>query len=146
MAERKQITLTLPTELVDSLDLAARDRCVGRNLLIETLLTQGLRLGNDRVPFGRHRRGPQRRRTNMSECGGSHPTYECDRYVFWINPSGHAFCREHAIMHEAQLAGGFARRIAEAGDAYLVGAVVEAVANLTAFVDRWPDHDRMTDR
>lgn len=43
MAERKQITLTLPTELVDSLDLAARDRCVGRNLLIETLLTQGLR-------------------------------------------------------------------------------------------------------
>ena len=32
------------------------------------------------------------------------------------------------------------------GDAYLVGAVVEAVANLTAFVDRWPDHDRMTDR
>ena len=78
----------------------------------------------------------------MSECGGSHPTYECDRYVFWINPSGHAFCREHAIMHEAQLAGGFARRIAEAGDAYLVGAVVEAVANLTAFVDRWPDHER----
>ena len=78
----------------------------------------------------------------MSECGGSHPTYECDRYVFWINPSGHAFCREHAIMHEAQLAGGFARRIAEAGDAYLVGAVVEAVANLTAFVDRWPDLER----
>ena len=35
---------------------------------------------------------------------------------------------------------------AEAGDAYLVGAVVEAVANLAAFVDRWPDHDRMTDR
>ena len=78
----------------------------------------------------------------MNECGGSHPNYECSRAVFWTNPSGHKFCREHAIMHEAQLAGGFARRIAEAGDAYLVGAVVEAVANLTAFVDRWPDHER----
>jgi len=82
----------------------------------------------------------------MNECGGSHPNYECSRAVFWTNPSGHKFCREHAIMHEAQLAGGFAQRIAEAGDAYLVGAVVEAVANLTAFVDRWPDHDREPDR
>jgi hypothetical protein len=82
----------------------------------------------------------------MNECGGSHPNYECNRAVFWVNPSGHKFCREHAIMHEAQLAGGFAQRIAEAGDAYLVGAVVEAVANLASFVDRWPDHDRGADR
>jgi hypothetical protein len=42
-SERKQITLNLPVELVDSLDLAARDRCVGRGLLIEVLLTQSLR-------------------------------------------------------------------------------------------------------
>jgi hypothetical protein len=89
---------------------------------------------------------PEQGERTMNECGGSHPNYECSRAVFWTNPSGHKFCREHAIMHEAQLAGGFAQRIAEAGDAYLVGAVVEAVANLTAFVDRWPDHDRMTDR
>ncbi len=82
----------------------------------------------------------------MNECGGSHPNYECSRAVFWVNPSGHKFCREHAIMHEAQLAGGFAQRIAEACDAYLVGAVVEAVANLASFVDRWPDHDRGADR
>jgi hypothetical protein len=90
----------------------------------------------------------------LCRCGylnpGRKPTCgDCGRFrdrVFWTNPSGHKFCREHAIMHEAQLAVGFAQRIAEAGDAYLVGAVVEAVANLAAFVDRWPDHDRGTDR
>lgn len=43
MTTRKHVTLSMPTELVDSLDTAARDRCVGRNLLIEMLLTQGLR-------------------------------------------------------------------------------------------------------
>lgn len=44
MTARRTITVSLPTELVDSLDLAARDRCVGRKLLVEMLLTQGLRL------------------------------------------------------------------------------------------------------
>ena len=43
MSARKQVTLSLPSELVDALDEAARARCVGRKLLIEMLLTQGLR-------------------------------------------------------------------------------------------------------
>lgn len=40
---RKHVTLSLPADLVDELDTAARARCVGRGLLIEMLLTQGLR-------------------------------------------------------------------------------------------------------
>lgn len=43
MAERKHVTIDLPAALVDQLDRAASERCVGRKLLIEMLLTQGLR-------------------------------------------------------------------------------------------------------
>lgn len=71
MSARKQITLSLPTELVDSLDLAARDRCVGRKLLIEMLLTQGLRrlMPADSYMFGVELRSAAPE--PCTTCGGS---------------------------------------------------------------------------
>lgn len=49
----RPLTVQLPGELIDRLTAAAEERVIGRSLLIEHLLSQGL---DDLVPMGELRR------------------------------------------------------------------------------------------
>ena len=70
-----------------------------------------------------------------SQWDGSPTTKQCEAPSTRTNLSGHHFCDIHWAEHEADMALGFARRIRDDGDTYLVGHAQESIRRLREMLD-----------
>lgn len=70
-----------------------------------------------------------------SQWDGSPTTKQCEAPSTRTNLSGHHFCDIHWAEHEAGMALGFALRIRDDGDTYLVGHAQESIRRLREMLD-----------